>query len=96
MDIEPNVSNHENVPPQLVAARVGMQSMSLGEIARAEEMAGQNVTSLSDSDKPSAMLMAALAAVIKQRTDPSFTFERAQALNMAEYGALMSPEDPKG
>lgn len=57
-----------------------IKSLTLGEVAKAEELAGAPLGWLGDDNKPQGKLMAAVAFVIKRREDNKFTF--AQALDM--------------
>lgn len=70
-----------------------IKNLTMGEIAKVEELSGQPLAALADDDKPKGKLMAALAFVIKRREDPKFTLESANNMTMAEITALLEDDD---
>ena len=66
-----------------------IKNLTMGEVAKIEELSGLPLASLSDDNKPKGKLMAALAFVIKRREDPKFTLEMANNLTMAEITSLI-------
>lgn len=70
-----------------------IKNLTMGEVAKIEELSGLPLASLSDDDKPKGKLMAALAFVIKRREDPKFTLEMANNLTMAEITSLIGGDD---
>lgn len=73
-----------------------INTLTLGEVAKIEELSGQSVAALAKDDAPKGLSMAAMAYVTKRRTDLTFKWEDALALTMPEvYEILgMSDEDP--
>lgn len=70
-----------------------IKNLTMGEVAKIEELSGQPLASLSDDNKPKGKLMAALAFVIKRREDPKFTLEMANNMTMAEITALIGGDN---
>jgi hypothetical protein len=70
-----------------------IKNLTLGEIAKVEELSGMPLAALAEEDKPKGKLLASLALVIKRREDPKFTLEQANNLTMAEITALMEGGD---
>lgn len=70
-----------------------IKSLTMGEVARVEELSGLPLSALGDDDKPKGKLMAALALVIKRREDSKFTLEMANKMTMAEITALLTDVD---
>jgi len=70
-----------------------IKNLTMGEVAKIEELSGLPLASLSDDNKPKGKLMAALAFVIKRREDPKFTLEMANNLTMAEITSLIGGDD---
>lgn len=69
-----------------------INTLTLGEVAKIEELSGQPLAALSDESAPKGKLMAALAFVIKRRQDPKFTMIQAEDLNMADIQALLADD----
>lgn len=67
-----------------------INTLTLGEVAKIEELSGQPLAALSDDQAPKGKLMAALAFVIKRRQDPKFTMIQAEALNMGDITDLLA------
>lgn len=61
--------------PEIV--RVNTQRLTMGEIAAAEALSGCPITYSVDPEKPKGLIFQAIACVVKQRTDPDFTFDDA-------------------
>lgn len=70
-----------------------IKNLTLGEIAKVEELAGLPIGALTEDDKPKGKLMAALAFVIKRREDPKFTLESANNMTMDEITTLLMGDD---
>ena len=70
-----------------------IQNLTLGEIAKVEEVSGRAFADISDETAPKGALMAALALVIKRRENPKFSLEDAQALTMNDITELLSKDD---
>lgn len=66
-----------------------VQNLTLGEIAAVENLSGQPITAMADDDSPKGKAMAAMAYVIKRRTNPDFKFEDAMKMTMQEANEAM-------
>jgi len=76
---------------------MNIESLTLGEIAKVEELGKAPMSYLGNDDKPQGLLMAALAFVIKRREDPKFTFADAMNLSSDELASIVGvdeDEDP--
>lgn len=70
-----------------------IQNLTLGEITQVENLSGRAFVDLSDEEAPKGALLTALAFVVKKRDNPSFSFEDAQKLTMADIEQILTPED---
>lgn len=69
-----------------------INTLTLGEVAKIEELSGQPLASLSDEAAPKGKLMTALAFVIKRRQDPKYTMIQAEGLRMADIQELLADD----
>lgn len=69
--------------------------LTMGEIAKVEELAGMGIGAMDDPTAPKGKLMAALAFVVKKRQDKDFTFAQALDLDMGDLEELLGNDDPK-
>lgn len=67
-----------------------IQTLTLGEVSKIEEISGLPLSAMADEDKPKGKQMAAIAFVLMKRTNPAFTLKEAEAMTFAEVTALMS------
>ena len=51
------------------------KSLTIGEMAKIEELSGLSVAQFDDNDKPRGLFMAAMAFVVKKREEPKLTFD---------------------
>lgn len=65
-------------------------SLAMSEIAIIEKLGGQGIGTLSDGAAPKGATLAAIAYVMKKRTDPSFSWNAAQALTFAEVTGMLA------
>lgn len=72
---------------------MNIKDLTIGEIAKVEELSGLSVSNMGDADAPKAKLMAAMAYVVKRREDPKFKFEDALNMKMAEIDAIVEAKD---
>lgn len=70
-----------------------IKNLTIGEIAKVEELSGYPLAYLSEDDKPKGKLMAALAFVLKRREDPKFTLEAANKLTMDEITSFFNVDE---
>ena len=62
-----------------------LDTLTVGEVARAEKLADQSIASLQDPDKPKAMIVAALSYVLKRREDKNLNWaEHSETATLAE------------
>lgn len=66
-----------------------LSKLSLGEMAKIEELSGQPIAALSDESAPKGLALAALALIAKRREDPSFTWNAAQDLTFQEANDIL-------
>lgn len=70
--------------------------LTMGEVTQLEELSGLSITQMGDKGVPMGRFMTALAFLAKRRTDPKYTFEKAQTLTLTELGDILgSDADPK-
>lgn len=69
-----------------------VSKMTLGEIAKVEQIAGISVSLIEHDEAPKGMLLAGLAYVIQKRSDPSYTLARAEALTLEEATDMLDTD----
>lgn len=72
---------------------LSINSLTLGEVATVERLSGLPFGAIADDEKPKGLALAALAFVAKQRLDPQFTWNDAQALTFTDFAELISMGD---
>lgn len=76
-----------------------IKTLTLGEVAKVEELARAPLGWLGDDQHPQGMLMAAVAFVVKRRENVSFTFADAQNLTFDDLNEIIGEQpddlDPK-
>jgi hypothetical protein len=72
---------------------LNINSLTLGEVAKVEELSGLPFAAIADEERPKGLALAALAFVAKRRSDPKFTWNDAQGLTMVDFGSLISMGD---
>lgn len=70
-----------------------INTLTLGEVAKVEEISGQAITSVGDAKTPKARLMCGLAFVIQRRSLPGYTLKLAEALTLAEAQEIIGWND---
>lgn len=68
---------------------IDINTLTVGEIAKIEELSGQAITAMGNDDAPKGLMLAALAMIAKRRQDPAFTWNQAQTLTFSEANALI-------
>ena len=63
--------------------------LTLGELAKVEELSGQSISQITDAAAPVGKVMAALAYVNKRRHDLTFKWDDALNLTMDEASELL-------
>ncbi len=72
----------------------GINNLTMREVATVEELTGASITSLTDSAQPQGKALAAIAYVIRKRTEPDFTFDMALDMNFEDISALLGLAEP--
>lgn len=70
-----------------------IEKLTLGEVAKVEELSGQSITAIAEDDSPKGNALAALAWVAKHREDPKFTWNQARGLTFAEANEILGMGD---
>lgn len=75
-----------------------VKTLTLGEVAAVENLAGISIAELGETATPMGKATAALAYVIKRRSEPEFKFEDALNLTIDEATAVIAgtQADPTG
>ena len=68
---------------------IDINKLTLGEVAKIEELSGQPISAIGNDDAPKGLALAALAFVAKRREDPAFTWNAAQGLTFDEAQAIL-------
>lgn len=66
-----------------------IDSLTLGEIARVEDISKMSIKRFSDPDAYVGRMTAALAYVVKRRSEPTFQFDQALNLTQREVNDLL-------
>jgi hypothetical protein len=66
-----------------------IDSLTLGEIARVEDISKMSIKRFSDPDAFVGRMTAALAYVVKRRSEPTFQFDQALNLTQREVNDLL-------
>lgn len=67
--------------------------LTLGEIAKVEELSGMSIRAMGDDNAPMGKLMAALLYVTKRRKDLTFKWDDALNLTMDEVTSMLGMDD---
>jgi hypothetical protein len=70
-----------------------IKKLTLGELAKVEELGGASISSLQDESKPKLKMLIALAYVIKKRENPKITLIEVESMPMDELDALIGDID---
>jgi len=66
-----------------------IDSLTLGEIAKVEDISKMSIKKFSDDDAYVGRMTAALAYVVKRRTEPTYQFDQALNLTQHEVNELL-------
>jgi hypothetical protein len=69
-----------------------VSKLTLGEVSEIEERSGQSINAMGDPNAPKGKLMAAMAYVMKRRSNPKYRFEDALNLPMEELDGMFAPD----
>ena len=72
-----------------------IQTLTLGEVSKIEEISGLPLSAMADEDKPKGKKMAAIAFVIMNRKDSTYTMKQAEELTFAEVTELLGKASAK-
>lgn len=67
-----------------------VSKLTLGEIAKVEELSGFGIGLIEDPATPKGKLFVALAYVIEKRRDPTYTLAKAEALTLIDAERIVS------
>lgn len=70
-----------------------ISKLTLGEVAKVEELSGQSMRNFGDDTQPMGKMLAALAFVARRRTDPAFSWNDALGLEMDEAMTIAGLND---
>jgi hypothetical protein len=91
-DVTTTPTDNGAAPKREPLVRIEMDNMTLGELDRVAEMLGEPMDGIMQGTAQF-RAMAALAAVVMQRTEPAYTFDQALALRMGDIELVEgSPE----
>lgn len=68
---------------------IDVSSLTIGEVAKVEEISGESITSIADESRPKARVMIGVAYVMKKRSDPKARVADIEALTLPEISALI-------
>lgn len=66
-----------------------INNLTLGEVARIEEISGLPLSAMADETQPKGKQLAAIAFVIMRRADKTYTLKQAEELTMPEVTKLL-------
>lgn len=69
--------------------KLDISKLTLGEVAKVEELSGLAFDAMADGTKPKGKLLAAIGFIAKKRHDPSYSWNDAMALTMEDLGELV-------
>lgn len=72
---------------------IDINTLTLGEVAKVEDLSGLPIGSFAEDEKPKGRALAALAFVWHRRSNPKFTFNEALALSFTEAKEILGIED---
>lgn len=70
-----------------------ISKLTLGEVAKVEELSGQSLRGMGDEAQPMGKMLAALAFVTTRRTNPKYTWNDALGLTIDEANAAVGITD---
>ncbi|MFD1505258.1 hypothetical protein FE374_09385 [Georgenia yuyongxinii] len=68
---------------------IDINRLTLGEIAKVEELSGQPISTIGDEKAPKGLALAALAFVAKRREDAKFSWNAAQELTIEDANTIL-------
>lgn len=72
-----------------MAQSFDINKLTLGELAQIEELSGQSVSAMADTNAPKARLFTAMAFIARKRVEPDFTINAAEALTMEDLNSIL-------
>lgn len=67
-----------------------VSKLTLGEIAKVEELSGFGIGLIEDPATPKGKLFVALAYIIQKRNDPTYTLAKAEGLTLVEAEQIVT------
>lgn len=74
---------------------LNVNRLTLGEVAKVEELSGMPISAIGDDDRPKGLALAALAFVAKRREDPKYSWNQAQGLTLDEAQDILGMNQPE-
>lgn len=72
---------------------IDIATLTLGEVAKIEDLTGLPMTRLGDDDAPKGAMLAAMAFITKRRQDMTFTWNQAQELTLEAANEILGLAD---
>jgi hypothetical protein len=72
---------------------IDINSLTLGEVAKVEDLSGLPIAAFGDESKPKGLALAALAFVWHRRSVPTFTWNDAQGLTLADANRILGIDE---
>ncbi|MCD5345050.1 hypothetical protein [Agromyces sp. S2-1-8] len=82
-----------------MSTSIDVTTLTLGEVARIEDLSGQSISSLDDITAPKGKALAALVLIFKRREElangrtPKFSWNDAQSLTYTEAAEFLGLDD---
>lgn len=71
---------------------MNVQTLTMGELAKVEEISGVSINQMGDPETPKARMMIAIAFLTKKREDPSVKLSDIEALTLTDLQALIGDD----
>ena len=72
---------------------IDINTLTLGEVAKIEDLSGQPITAFTDDTRPKGLALAAFAFVVRKRTDPGYKWNDALGLSLPEAQQILGITD---
>lgn len=74
---------------------IDLSKLTLGEVAKIEELSGQSIGAIGDETAPKGLALAALAFIAKRREDPTYKWNAAQELTLDDANEILGLNETK-
>lgn len=68
---------------------IDINKLTIGEIAKIEEISQQSITKIADENAPKGRALLAMAFVVKKREDPNWTLNKTENLTFDEVNDIL-------